>query len=267
MMDNRDKTDGSWRLIYEDADLLVVCKPAGMPVQSAALGVLDLESVLKTYLRASAGNRQGNPPYLGIIHRLDQPVEGLVVFAKNQKAAASLSSQAADGRMEKRYLAGIVRPDLRDSRKGRNEAAGARGELTDWLLRDGRTNTSRVVPPGTKGAKQAILSYEFIRDDVVRIKLETGRHHQIRVQMANAGWPLRGDRKYGTGNAKEQRRFPALCAYALSFDHPSDGRRMSFSLPEEEVAARIGGSPSAGSSAGSGGSGSFVRSETCKDRN
>ena len=215
-------------ILYEDKDILVVEKPAGIPVETSRIGSKDMVSLLKNHL-AETGGKPGGIPYLGMIHRLDQPVQGVMVFAKNQKAAASLSKEIAQNEMKKTYLAVV---------EGKAKEAET---LTDFLLKDGRTNTSRKVPKGTKGAKEARLSYECLKIletpdpgqpvlSLVRIHLFTGRHHQIRVQFASRGLPLFGDRKYGTGAAAAAGPL-ALCAMSLSFVHPSTGKPMTFSVP------------------------------------
>lgn len=212
-------------ILYEDKDIIVCRKPAGIAVQNARLGTMDMESCLKNYLALAGDGRQ--IPYLAVVHRLDQPVEGVLVFAKNPRAAKALSAQIAAGKMEKIYLAvtfGQPKPSQ---------------ILEDYLKKDGKTNTSSVVSPGTPGAKKARLSYEALGEEkdrisgkqkwLLRIHLDTGRHHQIRVQLAHAGMPLAGDRKYGadggitigTGNL-------ALCAASLTFTHPSTGKVMEF---------------------------------------
>ncbi len=222
------------KIIYEDDQILVVYKEAGLPVESARLGVKDLVGTLKTYLREK--NPQAGMPYLGLVHRLDQPVEGILVLAKTQKAAADLSLQAQnkDG-MEKIYRAS-VRMDKKDQAN-----VPAKGHLTDYLLRDGKTNSSRVVSKDTRGSKRAELEYEILevkeREDdpqaleaLLQIKLLTGRHHQIRVQLSHAKLPLYGDRKYGA--VDNSRRFPALCAYKLTLRHPMTGKSMSFCVDD-----------------------------------
>lgn len=206
---------GTLDILYEDTMVLVVRKPSGTAVQTKSFGQKDMESLLKNYL---AG--KGASGYLGIVHRLDQPVEGVMVFAKTPKAAASLSAQAAGTDMEKEYLAVVC-----------GVPKEIKAELKDYLLKDGRTNTSRVVPKGTKGAKEAVLTYEMLGTEaahsLVRVKLKTGRHHQIRVQMAHAGMPLCGDSKYNPGDGFRQ---VGLCAYRLTFAHPGSGKRMTFSV-------------------------------------
>lgn len=203
-------------IIYEDEAVLVCIKAAGMPVQTAGLGRQDMVSVLKNYRAA-----RKEEPYLGLVHRLDQPVEGVMVFAKTKMAAAALSRQMVDLGMDKCYLAvasGAVNP--------------GQGRIEDYLLRDGRQNISRVVPAGTPGAKLARLSYQVLgytpdgAASLVRIDLETGRHHQIRVQMANAGFPLEGDRKYNPGWRGSENI--ALCSFKIGFVHPVTKKKMEF---------------------------------------
>lgn len=202
-------------IIYIDRDFLVVGKPAGLPVQTARLGEMDLEH----WLLGELSERE-REPYLAVVHRLDQPVEGLLVFARNRKAAACLTEQSRKREMQKEYLAVTREPP-----------AVREGKLTDFLKRDGRTNTSRAVPPGTPGAKRAELEYQCLQTlengrTLVRVRLLTGRHHQIRVQLARAGMPIAGDRKYGTAGPGEG--YPALCAWFLSFTHPTAGKRLKF---------------------------------------
>ena len=257
------------RILHEDNDIIVCHKPAGIATQTARVGQADMVSEIANYLvhgkKASDGHRRqdiagkgsdnggGKSPYVGVVHRLDQPVEGILVFAKNKGAAAELSRQAAGEEMKKEYLALVCGRDMQQS-----------GELTDYLLKDGKTNTSRVVPLEVKGAKEARLFYEILSENpvgdffekgkaeeaaavrtgnlpqimLVRICLHTGRHHQIRVQMANAGMPLLGDYKYGGEEAlalseKLGIRQTALCAYRLTFIHPKTGERMQFEIQPE----------------------------------
>lgn len=204
-------------IIYEDRDILVCHKEAGVPVQSARFGTMDMENALKNYL---AAEKPQKIPYVGMIHRLDQPVEGILLFAKNSKASAQLSRQMAAGEMKKVYLAVTNAADVQD-----------KGEFRDFLKKDGRTNSSAVVAKGTPGAKEARLSYQVAERSGDRVLLEifldTGRHHQIRVQMAHHGMALLGDRKYG-GN--ESTGGLALCSYSLSWNHPRTGKRMSICI-------------------------------------
>ncbi|MDO5346471.1 MAG: RluA family pseudouridine synthase [Lachnospiraceae bacterium] len=235
------------RILYEDQQILVCYKEAGLPVQSARIGTKDLVSILKNYLWEQGG--ESKEPYLGVIHRLDQPVEGILVFAKNPGAAGKLSAQVNNGTMKKIYRAVIHRA---------HKDIPEEGHLTDYLLKDGKTNSSRVVPRETRGAKRAELDYRIVhqRDgedkalqpqdvlrqsgapELVQIHLLTGRHHQIRVQMANAGMPLYGDRKYGEMDSEGSL---ALCAVSLQFLHPKTGKKMEFSCePQGEYFKRFG---------------------------
>ena len=235
------------KILFEDKFIMVCYKPAGLPTQTASV----MAPELKNYLRRSSGNGT-KEPYVGLVHRLDQPVEGLLVFGKTQRAAAALSAQLNDGTLHKTYLA------VTEGIPEEKEAV-----LTDYLWKDGRDNSSRIVPEGTKGAKRAELSYRVVAvksgsateqegsaaeaesDDgadrhgglaLLEIDLKTGRHHQIRVQMAHMGCPLLGDRKYG--KSSQTVRNPALCASKLTFKHPQTGKIMEFAVePEGEVFA------------------------------
>lgn len=233
---------------YEDSSILVCIKPAGLPVQTAKTGRKDLVSELKNYR-----TRKGEDPYIGLVHRLDQPVRGIMLFAKTKKAAAHLSRQVSSRQIGKEYMAVVCgRPDsisdadITHDRQTSPDAAQTRrtlppcGELHDYLLRDGRTNTSRVVPKDTPGAKEALLSYEVVKQNaetgksLVHITLHTGRHHQIRVQFAHAGFPLYADAKYGQPLPEGNYCPIALCSYKIRFIHPDTGREMTFELKDTE---------------------------------
>ncbi len=207
-----------WKILFEDEALMVIYKPAGLAVQSRSVATPDLESELTKYL--------GKVPF--IVHRLDQPVEGLMVVAKHAGAAGKLSRQAGEGgTMKKVYRAEIF-----------GHMSSEEGELKDFLQKDGRSNTSRVVKDPKEG-KAARLSYRVLesreKSQMVEIHLYTGRHHQIRVQFSHAGYPLLGDRKYGNEKSKaysEQEKIDhiRLQAYALSFVHPVTGNNCTFSM-------------------------------------
>ena len=208
-------------IIYEDLHILVCRKPAGLAVQNASFGRKDLKSMLKTYLFEKDGKAN---PYLGIIHRLDQPVQGLVVFAKNPKSAAVLSAQVQDGRMKKYYRAvtcGI--PKKKEER------------LVNYLKKNSRTNLSECVSEKVQGAKKAELYYHVLEEKdnyaLLEIELFTGRHHQIRVQMAKNQTPLYGDQKYNK-NAQKGEQI-ALCASRLEFYHPATGKKMQYDCKPE----------------------------------
>ena len=213
-------------IVYEDNVLLIIHKPAGIATQTSRVGQADVVSELKNYRK-----RKGEDTYIGVIHRLDQPVEGLLVFAKNQSAAEKLSRQLQDNTLKKSYLA-LIQGEL-------SENTG--GKLTDFLQKDNRTNLSSVVKEGTKGAKKAVLDWNCVKTypgrgcSMVEIELSTGRHHQIRVQFANAGMPLLGDMKYGTDASKAlSKRFgitnTALFAHKLMLLHPKTEKYMEYKL-------------------------------------
>lgn len=238
-------------IIFEDDAVIVVRKPAGIESQRGKSFSMDLESELKNYL---AAKKPGAVPYIGVVHRLDRPVSGVMVYAKTKAAAASLSRQFASAGAHKVYEA-LVRGNLQPTE----------GELRDWLVTDARTNITRVSEGGSD-AKEAILRYKVlpleeshvfsIRDrendaaisiganligtvtkeltdeiQLVRIELLTGRHHQIRVQLAHAGASILGDTRYGEMlSGVSMRQKIALCAVSLVFKHPVSGKTLHFHL-------------------------------------
>ena len=204
------------RVLYEDNHLLVVEKPANVPVQADASGDQDLLTACKGYIKEKYA--KPGEVYLGLVHRLDRPVGGVMVFARTSKAAARLTEQFSAHRAKKRYAA-IV-----------EGAAPGEGRLTDWLLKNEGTNTTAVVSVGTPGAKQAKLSFRTLAREkglsLLDVDLQTGRPHQIRVQLAHAGFPIRGDQRYNpTAKVGEQIR---LWAYALTITHPTLKEEMTF---------------------------------------
>lgn len=202
-------------ILFEDKDILICRKPAGVATQTKRLGQQDMESLLKNY-RA----KKGEPPYIGIVHRLDQPVEGIMVFAKNQQAAAHLSKQMQDRVIGKHYYAVSA-----------NAPKAGEGVLENYLLTDKKSNLTQVVDSKINGAKSAKLEYKVVetKEDktLFDIKLHTGRQHQIRAQMAHAGCPLVGDSKYGKVVDREPL---ALCSYKLEFEHPTKKIPMKFEI-------------------------------------
>ena len=214
------------RIIYEDTEVLVCKKAAGIAVQTAKFGQQDMVSLLKNY-RAM----KKEEPYIGLVHRLDQPVEGVMVFAKTKQAAANLSGQIREKQANKYYYAVVC---------GKPKEKQAR--LVDYLKKDGKNNTSFVVPKETKGAKRAELWYKVLQQkenkSLLCIDLKTGRHHQIRVQLSHMGCPIYGDSKYaGAIEAMPETYRPlALCAYKIAFVHPKTKEKMEFQVkPEGEA--------------------------------
>lgn len=239
------------QILHEDSHIIVCYKPHGTAVQSRKPGQPDMEHMILNHLAVS-GHKASSPksarPYLAVIHRLDQPVSGILVFAKTPEAAKSLNKQLTSKGFGKYYLA------LVDGCPEKEQ-----GTLADYMVKDGRTNTSRICKKDTAGAKQARLSYRVLSGGkpsygsifpetacentestalhtLLEITLDTGRHHQIRVQLAHMGCPIAGDTKYNP-NADTARAWQTLrlCAYKLSFRHPSTGKLMYFDLSKEAL--------------------------------
>ena len=201
-------------VIYEDNHLLVVEKPINVPVQEDESKDADLLNMLKHYLKEKY-NKPGNV-YLGLVHRLDRPVGGVMVFAKTSKCASRLSEQVRLNKLTKIYNA-VVMNKINDF-----------GHLEDYLLKDAKKNIVKV----DKNGKLSILDYKLIKSidnmNLVEIKLKTGRSHQIRVQFSNNGNPLYGDQKYNKESKVGEQL--ALFAKRLSFYHPISGEEMTFEL-------------------------------------
>ena len=213
------------KVIYEDNHIIVVEKPANIPSQGDKTGDLDMLTIIKAYLKEKY-NKPGNV-YLGLVHRLDRPVGGVMVFAKTSKAAARLSEQVREKVFKKKYLV-IVNGKFEEKK----------GTLKDYLLKNERLNKSRVVEEGTKNSKLAKLDYEVIKYDpdlnlsVVKINLHTGRHHQIRVQLSSRNHSIYGDQKYGgRGHGKQI----CLWAYSLKIIHPITKQEMKFELYPQKI--------------------------------
>ncbi len=201
------------KVLYEDNHLLVVEKPANMPMQEDSSKDRDLLTEAKEYLKEKY-QKEGNV-YLGLVHRLDRPVGGVCVFAKTSKAASRLSDMIRQRRFDKEYLAVVADNGLPD-----------KGRFEDCLLKDHKTNTVRVDPKG----KKASLTYEVLkRKDglaLVKVHLETGRSHQIRVQFASRNHPLWGDQRYNKDARSGQQL--ALWSRRISFEHPVRHETVTF---------------------------------------
>lgn len=240
-------------IIYEDTQLIVCYKPAGIATQTKKLGQKDMVSILSNHV-AQEENKQ---PFIGVVHRLDQPVEGVMVFAKTKQAAAKLSAQVKGHSFGKKYYAKVRLPEGKtfEEATGRETA----GTLRDWMQFNPKENKSCVVeqpqsknireeirhPEDLQQAKlqkpwhpsdpqnkiqEAVLDYRVIRQEegtaLLDITLHTGRHHQIRVQLAHLGTPICGDHKYGNAESGT----PALCSYHIDFVHPVSGKEMTYEI-------------------------------------
>ena len=210
-------------VVYEDNHMIVVEKQPNIPSQGDKTNDIDMLTIIKDYIKEKY-NKPGNV-YLGLIHRLDRPVGGVMVFAKTSKAAARLSEQVREKVFRKEYLVVV---------DGKFEKE--KGIMKDYLLKNERNNLSKVVEENTKNAKYAELEYEVLkyREDInlsaVKVNLHTGRHHQIRVQFASRNHSIYGDQKYGTRGKGKQ---IALWAYKLTINHPITKEEMTFEIMPE----------------------------------
>lgn len=206
-------------VLHEDNHIIVVMKPQGVPSCEDESKDKDMLTVVREHIKERE-NKSGNV-YVGLVHRLDRPTGGVMVFAKSSKAAARLSEQMQNGDFEKKYAAVLA-----------GELKIKRATLTNYLKKNPINNMVYVCPPVTEGAKFAELEYDVLEEKsgltLALIKLHTGRSHQIRVQMANVGAPVYGDMRYGGEKAKKGKL--ALWAVSLSFTHPVSKERLCFKI-------------------------------------
>lgn len=219
------------KILFEDSHILVVEKPPKVPSQSDKTGDKDLYSELKEYLLKQYNTKN---PYLGLIHRLDRPVGGVMLFAKTKFSNSKLSQQIQNKTMQKKYYAVVNgKPKVMQE------------ELRDYLVKDGRRNISKVISANDENGKEALLVYKCLdtldtgKDGILsllEIELKTGRHHQIRVQLSNVGLPIWGDTKYNSAFSRRRGWTQiALWASCLSFYHPKTGKELIFtSIPMSE---------------------------------
>jgi 23S rRNA pseudouridine1911/1915/1917 synthase len=216
-------------ILYEDNHLLVVVKPAGMPTQGVASDRESLLTLARDYVRRKYG-KPGNV-YLGVVSRLDTPVSGVIVLARTSKSARRLSEQFRNRSVRKVYWALV---------EGSPEPCA--GECVDWIVHDDRHRRMEIAKPGVAEAHEARLAYRRLRTfsgiSLLEVELQTGRKHQIRVQLANRGWFIAGDARYGS-----RRTFPegiALHARRLTLTHPTKGHRLEFVGPVPSAWAAFG---------------------------
>ena len=206
-------------VLYEDNHIIVVVKPFNIPTQEDSSKDTDMLTIIKDYIKEKY-NKPGNV-YLGLVHRLDRPASGVMVFARTSKAASRLSDQIRKNEVKKTYLA-VVHGETK-----------LEEELVDYISKDSKTNSSYI---DKNSGKESILTYTKLKYDsindlsLIKVNLKTGRHHQIRLQMSNIGHPLYGDQRYGIQDKKQL----ALFAYKLEFIHPVTKEPMTFSkVPEK----------------------------------
>ena len=212
------------KVIYEDNHIIVVEKIPNIPSQEDKTGDVSMFGIVKKYIKEKY-KKPGNV-YLGLVHRLDRPVGGIMIFAKTSKAASRLSNEVREKVFKKQYLA-VVEGKLEKTK----------GTLENYLYKDTKNNTSYVVDKNKKQAKLAKLNYEVIEYNkkenvsLLKINLHTGRHHQIRVQLSNIGHSIYGDQKYGKAGKNKQ---IALWAFKLTIIHPTKKDKMEFiDLPKK----------------------------------
>lgn len=208
-------------VIYEDNHIIVVNKTASEIVQGDKTGDTPLSETVKQYLKEKY-NKPGNV-FLGVTHRLDRPVSGLVVFAKTSKALSRLNDMFRNGEVKKTYWA-IVR----------NRPQELEGELTNWLVRNEKQNKSYAYDKEVKDSKKAVLCYKTIGHSqnyhLLEVDLKTGRHHQIRCQLAKMGCPIKGDLKYGSPRSNPD---GSICLHArrIAFVHPVSKESIEIEAP------------------------------------
>ena len=206
------------KVVFEDNHIIVVEKRPNIPSQADKTEDIDMLTIVKQYIKEKY-KKLGNV-YLGLIHRLDRPVGGIMIFAKTSKAAARLSEQVREKVFKKKYLAVV---------DGKMEPE--QGSLEDYLYKDERHNISKVVNKDKKNAKIAKLDYQLLKYNekkdlsLIKINLHTGRHHQIRVQLSHFGHSIFGDQKYGNRGQGKQ---IALWAYQLTIEHPITKEEITF---------------------------------------
>lgn len=198
-------------ILYEDNHLLLVEKPVNIPVQEDSSRDLDLLNLLKDGIK-KRDEKPGNV-YLGLVHRLDRPVGGAIVFAKTSKAASRLSDMMRRQVIERKYWAVIQGVPKKKS-----------GQLVDYLFKNTKKNQVSIVDKNHSQGKKAILNYQVLASQkglsLVEVQLETGRPHQIRVQLAGMGHPIYGDQRYGRPFSKVGEQI-ALWAHSLELEHPT----------------------------------------------
>ena len=207
-------------ILYEDNHIIVVIKPYNILSQSDNTNDLDMLTIIKNYIKEKY-NKPGNV-YLGLVHRLDRPTGGIMVFAKTSKAASRLSKQIKDDKFTKKYLAVV-----------HGTFTKKEGTLENYIKKT--EDNSSIITTKEEG-KYAKLDYRVLKEkdnlSILDITLYTGRHHQIRVQFSNINHPLYGDQRYG----KQDRKQLALFAYHLEFYHPITKERLVFEyMPKEEI--------------------------------
>lgn len=212
------------KVIYEDNHVIIVSKSSGEIVQGDKTGDTPLSETVKDYIKETCG-KPGNV-FLGVVHRLDRPVSGVVLFARTSKALSRLSEMFRTRAVHKTYWAIVTAPPKQPA-----------GTLTHWMTRDEKTNKARAYDREVPGSKQAILDYRLIASSdrywLLEVELHTGRHHQIRCQLSKMGCPIKGDLKYGAARSNPDGSI-SLHARRLRFEHPVSKKDIDVTAPVPE---------------------------------
>ncbi len=223
-------TDLDLNILYEDNHIIVALKPQGVPTCGDETGDDSLLEAIRRYIKVTY-DKPGNA-YVGLIHRLDRPTGGVMVFAKTSKAASRLAEQMRGGDFEKKYFAVLA-----------GCPKEKKATLVNYLKKNPVNNMVYICPPTTDGAKMASLDYEVLEEEggcsLVRVRLHTGRTHQIRVHCKYLGHPIVGDPVYGIKKQRFELNGQLLHAFRLSLDHPKTGERMTFESPLPDYFQRV----------------------------
>ena len=220
------------QVLYEDNHLIIVYKEAGEIVQADKSGDIPLSEIVKQWLKAKY-KKPGNV-FLGVVHRLDRPVSGLVIFAKTSKALTRLNNMFRNGEIHKTYWAIVTRPPFEPE-----------ATLTDWLVRNERQNKSYAYNHQVPTSKKSILHYKVINQTdhytLLEVNLMTGRHHQIRCQLSNMDCPIKGDLKYGAPRSNPDGGI-SLLSHRVEFVHPVSKETIcvEYPLPKDKLWQAIG---------------------------
>ena len=209
------------QIVFEDNHLLVINKKAGQLVQGDKTGDLSLLDLLKNFIKVR-DQKPGNV-FLGLVHRIDRPTSGLVIYAKTSKALSRLTQMVKNREIKKTYWAVVPKTEIPKSQ-----------QLTHYLQKNEKNNKATVFPKATEGAKEAILNYEIVKIldnfQLLEVDLETGRHHQIRAQLSKIGVPIKGDLKYGSARSNPDGGIH-LHARQLEFLHPVTKENIKITAP------------------------------------
>lgn len=215
------------QIVFEDNHLLIINKRAGQLVQGDKTGDLSLLDLLKNFLK-KRDDKPGNV-FLGLVHRIDRPTSGLVIYAKTSKALSRLTQMVKNREIKKTYWAVVPKTEIPRTQR-----------LINYLQKNEKNNKATVFPNATEGAKEAVLSYEVIKTldnfQLLQIDLETGRHHQIRAQLSKIGVPVKGDLKYGSSRSNPDGGIH-LHARQLEFIHPvtKENIKITASVPQNDA--------------------------------